>query len=261
MLDLYELQQLVAFGELGTLSKVAEEFHVSTPSVTRAMQHVETAFGVPLFIRGKNKIALNETGEQAVAYGRRLLQETAQTVSDVRAFDTRRRTIVVRSCAPAPLWELLRQLNTQHDGMMVSSAICRNEEVLAAWEDGSCDIAILPFLVEGGRECMREQLYVCVPQDHELAGYDELSFAQINGFNFLLRTELGFWDALCREKMPASKFLVQTDAAVFDELVNASSLPCFTTDYFYRGNEPYAGRVNIPLTDAEAHVIFYELRR
>ena len=103
MLDLYELQQLVAFGELGTLSKVAEEFHVSTPSITRAMQHVEVAFGVPLFIRGKNKIALNETGKMAVECGRRLLQEAAQTVSDVRAFDTRRRTIVVRSCAPAPL--------------------------------------------------------------------------------------------------------------------------------------------------------------
>ena len=261
MLDLYELQQLVAFGELGTLSKVAEEFHVSTPSITRSMQHVEDAFGVPLFVRGKNKIALNDNGKMAVECGQKLLQEAAQVVSDVRAFDTRRRTIVVRSCAPVPLWELLRQLNTQHDGMMVSSAICCNEEVMAAWEEGSCDIAILPFPVEGGQECMREQLYVCVPQEHELAGYEALNFAQINGFNFLLRTELGFWDALCREKMPASKFLVQTDAGVFDELVNASSLPCFTTDYFYRGNEPYAGRVNIPLTDAEAHVVFYELHR
>ena len=132
---------------------------------------------------------------------------------------------------------------------------------MAAWEEGSCDIAILPFPVEGGQECMREQLYVCVPQEHELAGCEALNFAQINGFNFLLRTELGFWDALCREKMPASKFLVQTDAGVFDDLVNASSLPCFSTDYFYRGNEPYAGRVNIPLTDAEAHVVFYELHR
>ena len=31
MLDLYELRQLVAFAELGTLSKVADQFHVSTP--------------------------------------------------------------------------------------------------------------------------------------------------------------------------------------------------------------------------------------
>ena len=103
---------------------------------------------------------------------------------------------------------------------------------------------------------MQENLFVCVPKDHELATHKSLTFADINGFNFLLRTELGFWDALCREKMPASKFLVQTDNAVFDELVRASSLPCFSTDY---GNlqDGYPERVNIPLADEEAHVIFY----
>ena len=62
MVDLYELKQLAAFTDLGTLSRVAEEFHLSTPSVTRSMQHLEQYFGVPLFTRGKNKIELNETG-------------------------------------------------------------------------------------------------------------------------------------------------------------------------------------------------------
>ena len=51
MINLYELRQLVAFADLGTLSRVAEEFHISTPSVTRSMQHLEDDFGVPLFTR------------------------------------------------------------------------------------------------------------------------------------------------------------------------------------------------------------------
>ena len=42
-----------------------------------------------------------------------------------------------------------------------------------------------------------------------------------------------------------------------DELVNASSLPCFTTDYRQFLYSPYAGRVNVPLTDPEADVTFY----
>lgn len=83
-----------------------------------------------------------------------------------------------------------------------------------------------------------------------------MTFADINGFNFLLRSELGFLDTLCREKMPTSKFLVQTDADVFNEVVRASSLPCFTTDYAQL-QDGYPNRVNIPLTDAEADVIFY----
>ncbi len=261
MLDLYELAQFSAFAELGTLSRVAEEFHVSTPSVTRAMQHLEDSFGVPLFHRGKNRIELNETGKLAAEYAKKLLNEAEQAVQQVRSFDMRRRTIVVKSCAPAPLWVLLPRLSSEKPGLTVSSAICRSEEVLAAWNEGACDIAILPFPLEGTQRFMQEKLFVCVPEGHELARHETLSFADINGFNFLLRTELGFWDALCREKMPASKFLVQTDNAVFDELVRASSLPCFTTDYFHRSNAPYPGRVNIPLSDSEANVTFYIIKR
>lgn len=260
MLDLYELEQFVAFSELGTLSKVAEQFHISTPSITRSMQHLEESFGVPLFSRGKNRIELNETGTVAVEYARKLLKDASQTISQVRSFDMRRKTIVIRSCAPAPLWSLLPKLNAAHPDMMVSSAICQNKEVLTALNDGFCDIGILPFPVKNSHEFMHENLFVCVPPDHELAAHNTLSFSEINGFNFLLRTELGFWDTLCREKMPASKFLVQTDADAFEELVRASSLPCFATDYGQSLHPSFASRVNIPLIDPEAHVTFYIAR-
>ena len=263
MLDLYELKQLSAFAELGTLARVAEEFHISTPSVTRSMQHVEEAFAVPLFTRSKNKIQLNETGKVAAEQARRLLEETERAVDQVRAFDARQHTLAVRSCAPAPLWELLPRLNAKWPHMTVSAAICQNDEVLSAWHEGSCDVAVLPFQPPDvpARPFLRERLFVCVPSDHQLAQGEGLTFGDINGFNFLLRTQLGFWDALCREKMPASKFLVQTEESVFDELVRASSLPCFTTDYFLNRNAGYPGRVNIPLTDPEADVTFYVLWR
>lgn len=127
-------------------------------------------------------------------------------------------------------------------------------------EKNACDYAILPYQLSlpdwSAKEFMREHLFVCVPSGHELAKYNELHFCNLNGFYFLLKSELGFWDSLCREKMPASKFLVQTDADVFNEVVHASSLPCFTTDYGQLQGG-YPNRVNIPLTDAEADVIFY----
>ena len=260
MIDLDELSRLVAFADLGTLSRVAEEYHISTPSVTRSMQHLEDSFAVPLFTRGKNKIELNETGKLAAELARKLLKEEERIVQQVRDFDQRQRTIVIKSCAPAPLWELLPELNARQSNITVSSAICQNDDVLSAWKDRSCDIAILPFPIDNAVPFMKENLFVCVPPEHELAKRKSLTFADINGFNFLLRTELGFWDTLCREKMPASKFLVQTDAAVFDELVKASSLPCFTTDYGQlRGG--YPERINIPLTDAEARVTFYIVKK
>ena len=174
MVDLYELKQLAAFADLGTLSRVAEEFHVSTPSVTRSMQHLEQYFGVPLFTRGKNRISLNEAGQLAVTHARKLLEAADQAVAQVRAFDQRQRTIVVKSCAPAPLWVLLRKLNDAQPEKMVSSAICQNAEVLAAWQDGQCDIAVLPFPIDGARFFMEEALFVSVPPGHELARHSSL---------------------------------------------------------------------------------------
>lgn len=261
MLDLYELKYLVAFSDMGTLSKVAEEFHISTPSVTRSMQSLEERLGVPLFTRSKNRIELNENGHFAVEHARKLLSEAEDAVRQVRAFDARQKTITVRSCAPAPLWELLKKLSGSHPDMTVSSGICQNDDVLAAWEDGSCDIAILPFPLsdENGtvRKYMEEHLFVCVGPGHELAKHAALTFAEINGFNFLLRSELGFWDTLCRQKMPASKFLIQTEEFTFNELVRSSSLPCFTTDYVLRQPSAGFGRISIPITDEEANVTFY----
>lgn len=263
MLDLEELKQLVAFADCGTLSKVAEEFHISTPSITRAMKNLEDCFGVALFTRSKNRIELNETGEVAVTYARKLLQEADQTLAQVRMFDERRKTVVIKSCAPAPLWELLKKMGSSHPGMTVSSEICLNQEVENYLSQNACDIAILPYPINmQGRTVemfMREQLYVCIPADHALAGHSQLRWKDLNGFNFLLRSELGFWDTLCRERMPASKFLVQTDDSVFDELVNASTLPCFTTDYFLNRNDGYPDRINIPIVDEGADVTFYKI--
>ena len=48
------------------------------------------------------------------------------------------------------------------------------------------------------------ELYVCLPPDHPLAGCASVTFEMLNGYNCLLRSEIGFWDAMSRRKMPAS---------------------------------------------------------
>ncbi|WP_432617750.1 LysR family transcriptional regulator, partial [Butyricicoccus sp.] len=214
MLDLLELQQFVAFAECGTLSKAAEQLHISQPTLTRTMHHVEDAFGVPLFKRGKNRIACNETGLQAVAYARKLLEDADHAVKMVQAFDRSLHTIHVSSCAPAPLWSLLPALTARFPDKTISSRLEDMSIIIEQVVSGSCEIGILPYAFADERllvvPFLREQLSVCVPKSHPLAQENTLTFSQINGFNCLVRDQLGFWSNLCHEKMPASKFLVQT---------------------------------------------------
>ncbi len=262
MLNLMELAQFVAFADCGTLSQVAETLHISQPTITRTMRHVEDAFGVALFHRGKNKIALNETGEKAVEYARKLLLDAQAAVEAVQAFDRGRRTIRVASCAPAPLWSLLPALTGKFPENTISSQILnRTDRIVEAVAAGQCDIGILPFACPDAAFAdfpyVRETLFACVPESNPLSAVESLTFAQLNGFNCLLRDQIGFWTDLCRQKMPSSRFLVQTDEFEFEELVQSSTLLSFITNLANPRNQTPPGRRTIPITDAEADVTYH----
>ena len=261
MLDLLELEQLTAFADCGTLSKAAEKLHISQPTITRTMQHLEETFGVPLFSRTKNHIALNETGKKAVEYARKMLENAEEAVKGVQVFDRSLHTITVSSCAPAPLWSLLPALSDAFPGMTISSSVKSSASVLEDLKKGDCDLAVLTEVTVSQNHCsipiLKENLAVCVPASHEFAGREEVSFSDLNGYNFLLGTRLGFWEDMCREKMPASRFLVQTDQNTLQEVIRESTLPCFVTDLIDFDETVYGERTVVPVSDREAKVTFY----
>ncbi len=261
MLNLLELEQLAAFDECGTLSGAAEKLHISQPTLTRTMKHIEEEFGVDLFVRGKNKITLNETGKKAAEYAKKLINEAENAVSQVRAFSQSLRTISVESCAPVPLWLLPPALSEMFPDKIISSKLSLIDEIIKNVISGSCQIGILPYAVSNNlfmcSPFIREELSVCLPKEHFLAKHESLSFSDINGFNCLLKSQIGFWNEMCREKMPASKFLVQTDDFEFDELVKSSTLPCFVTNLVNNMDDILKNRVIIPISDSEANVNYH----
>ena len=263
MLNLENLEQLVAFADYGTLSKAAEALHISQPTITRTMQTLEDTFGVALFIRSKNRIELNQTGHIAVEAARSLMQSAENALERVRAFDRSLNTVLVESCAPAPLWIYLPRLSSTFPAKTISSELKANDEIIRDMVSGECDFGILPYSIhhEGlaCEELVSEHLSVCLPPDHAvLEGHPaSLTLSDLNGYNCLLRSEIGFWDELCRRNMPASKFLVQEDDFAFRELTQNSTLPFFVTDLGGKNLFDPAKRVEIPITDPEANVTYY----
>lgn len=261
MLNLLELEQLIAFADFGTLSKAAEELHISQPTITRTMKCLEAEFGVPLFVRGKNRIELNETGLKAVEYARSLLTAAQNAVQQIQAYHAKLHTIVVESCAPAPLWSLLPLLSSYFPEQTISSKLSEMSAIINNVTSGICEIGIVTYPVSiDGFVCIPiacENLSVCIPLDHELASRKNLTFEDLNGFNCLLASQIGFWMKLCRQKMPASKFIVQTDDFAMKELIQKSTLPCFTTNLVPDQSDILRGRSIIPITSPQANVTYY----
>ena len=100
-----------------------------------------------------------------------------------------------------------------------------------------------------------EHLFFSLPPAHPLSGSQRLQFKDLNGDTMLLRSRLGFWKHVAEEKMPDTRFLVQSDAD-FDELVKASALPSFTSDLVIQREGEFPNRIKIPIEDKEANVVY-----
>lgn len=261
MLETYFLTQLAAFAKYGTLSEAAKRLRLSQSVLSRSMKRLEKILDAELFMRTKNRIALNETGKLAADYAMRILAQQREMADKVRELDRRSKTISVGCCAPVPLNEMLFLLPPHFAGLSVSSEINGDEMLLKKLCDGALDLAVLHENPTDenlfAQRCGGEKLYVSLPPSHPSAKKRAIRLAELDGQHILLYVKIGFWYDLCKKKMPNAKFLVQHERDVFKELVGISKIPSFTTDVLMQNGCAQPDRVNVPVSDPEADVTYY----
>ena len=171
------------------------------------------------------------------------------------------RTISLGVCSPAPIWLLTPLLSSLYPDMRLQTETAGEEALLSGLRTGVYQLIALPRKPDDeqyfAKECGRESLIFALPKGHRYARRKSLSLAEMNGENMLLMNDIGFWNFIRSEKMPDSRFLTQSDRFSFNELAKASSLPFFTTDLANKYFTTENNRVEIPVSDPEASVIYY----
>lgn len=74
-MEFWQLRYLIATADEGNYGRAAARLNVSQPSVTRAIQSLETELGVDLLRRGRGGFGMTEAGALFVAAARKLLDE------------------------------------------------------------------------------------------------------------------------------------------------------------------------------------------
>lgn len=82
-LQLDDVALFTRIAELGTLSAAARERDVPVSQVTRSLARLEAACGVRLLHRSTHGLSLTDEGDTFLAYGRRLLDTTAELSSEL----------------------------------------------------------------------------------------------------------------------------------------------------------------------------------
>lgn len=182
-------------------------------------------------------------------------------IDQIREFDRKKRTISVGSCTPILIPDLVCLLSSLYEGMTISTEVTGDPDLVQQLRENKYQLAILHEEPDEKEffslPIESEHLYVFLPPVHPLADADGLYLKDLDGQTFLLYSQIGFWDGLCRRKMPSARFLVQQEYDVLGELVENSAFPSFTTDYIMQREPNRTDRIAVPILDEEANVTYY----
>lgn len=85
-MDLKKLRQLVVVARVGSISRAAEELHITQPALSRSIAALEDRFGIRIFDRGRGGAQLTAVGKLAVAEAEDLLRRARSLEHNLRLF-------------------------------------------------------------------------------------------------------------------------------------------------------------------------------
>lgn len=255
------LNTLVLFEKTGTLSKTAECLHTTQPTISRNLQKLEYEFGVSLFTKKKNKLLLNENGKLAVEYAKIVIHDYTHMKEEVKAFSKKQFSYIIGSCAPLPSALLVAKISFSNKSAMITSVLDTEEKLIESLRNGTYQFIILPYLLKGSefvshRLCS-ENLFIRCKKEDALADRKSVTFEEMDGRDFLINKNIGFWRDIVDQKMPHTKFLVQESAESVTKIFEQANLLTFATDLGERLGQPYTNYVKIPIDDPQAKQVFY----
>lgn len=191
-ITLRQLDYLVAVAEHGTVTRAAEELHLSQSTVSAAIADLERLLRVTLFVRHARGLTLTRDGEQVLADARRLLREAGNLERRATSVGGELSGALHIGCyttiAPMLLPAVVSEFSHQHPAVEVNFSEGSQNDVLTAMSEGRSDVAVMYAyrfrnrLSELGHSSTRLTSvppYLLLHPEHRLADSDTVSLAEL----------------------------------------------------------------------------------
>jgi len=210
-LTLRQLQVFESAARHLSLSRAAEELHLSQPGVSMQLKKLAEAVGHPLLEQTGKRINLTEQGQELVSTAREILGAVVRYEHSLvarRGLSGGSLRIVAITTASYFVPRLLGEFSKRHPGVKVFLRVTNREQVLSSLAAGLDDLYILGQPPEGlavtAIPFLKNPLVVLAAPDHPLADHKAIPVARLAEEPWLLR-EPGSGTRLAVERLFADR--------------------------------------------------------
>lgn len=194
-LEFHQLKYFLAVARAGNFTRAAEELGVSQPTLSRAIQKLETQLGQPLFERKPREVALTDLGELFVNRAEQILALVKDTFSELTdATESGRvRLGVIPTIAPFFLPSVLQEFAKKYSDVSVVVQEDTTENLLKRCSHGEVDLAVLALPITAKyleiESLFEEELVLVMPNHHPLVKKKTISLKDVKDLSFVMLDE------------------------------------------------------------------------
>ncbi|MGD0675571.1 MAG: LysR substrate-binding domain-containing protein [Polyangiaceae bacterium] len=193
-LSLRQLEYVVAVADTLGFHRAAERCHVSQPTLSAQVQHIEDVLGVRLFERDRRGVLVTSPGEDIVARARRILLDVADLIAAAsRTRDPlagRFRVGVIPTIAPYLLPDATPAIHADYPELELVFLEEKTVEVMRDLSMGALDLGLVALDAVGGEfdsaVVMDDPFVVALPFGHPLAQKKRILLSDLDGERALL---------------------------------------------------------------------------
>ncbi len=194
-MELRQLRYLVALADERSFTRAAEREHIAQPALSQQVQKLEQELGLPLVERTTRRVSITEAGNLLVARARRVLTEleaARQELDRVRGIQTGQVTVgAMHTMGPVDITLVLARFHELHPQVELTVREDDSDALAALLRVDAIDLAFLSVTerVESHglalQQILMEELVVVLPQNHPLAGREEIRMIELSQEEFI----------------------------------------------------------------------------
>jgi len=190
------VRAFVATADEGHVGRASGRLHVTQPTLSRQIAALEHAVGVPLFDRGRRRLALTPAGEVFLAGARDLVRRADDLAEEARRAHRGELGVLrvgfVQSATFEALPKLLATFRAAWPDVTVEVTAMTTIRQLDALSDGRLDAGLLRTTIGVSasdlvtRTLSADALFAALPAGHRLAAAPTVRLADLAGEPFVL---------------------------------------------------------------------------
>lgn len=264
-MDMTQLMYFTVIAKYNSLTKAAEELHISQPAMSSALKKLERELGVALFDRSANRIQLNDAGKAALTYAESMLRDMEQMKAGLQSFADAR-TITAAFCDPGVQWYCEPAFAAACPDVQMRSALYQEENEISLLTHLSYDIVVSPHNIIDpavySQPFLRDQVYLSVPKDSAYAAMQSASLRRLEEQPMLISTMGGYFLRNLEHIITAENpkvTLIKNDWIVTQQLIRKTNMLATSSTMALlmevRNDGPH--RTLIPVSDPEQQAFYH----